>query len=150
MKYKFELEINAPYDLVMELRDDPRYLVQWQPELKECTRLSGEAGAVGSQTRLTYQLNGRPVEITETVTVRNPPHEFAADYATTGVVNHVTNRYAETGPDSTYWQYDSEVEFTNFLMRLVGMFMGNAFRDQSWRYMNLFKQFAEQEYTRRQ
>lgn len=149
MKYKFELEINAPYTWVMELREDPENLPKWQPELTGYAPISGDRKTVGSQSRLSYNMNGRPLEIIESITARNPPHEFSAKYVTTGMVNQVTNRFAEIGPESTFWQYESEVVFTNWVMKLIGMFMANAFRDQSWRYMNLFKQFVEAEYDQR-
>ena len=96
-----------------------------------------------------YNMNGRPLEIFETITAHHPPHEFSAKYETSGMVNRVTNRFAEVGPEATFWQYDSEFVFTNWIMKLIGLFMSNAFRDQSWRYMNLFKQFVEAEYARR-
>ena len=149
MKYKFELEINAPYTLVMELREDPENLSKWQPELTGYTAISGDRKTVGSQSRLSYNMNGRPLEIVESITASNPPHEFSAKYTTSGMVNHVTNRFAAVGPEATFWQYESEFVFTNWIMKLVGLFMSNAFRNQSWRYMNLFKQFVEDEYDQR-
>lgn len=148
MKYKFEIEIDAPYELVIRLMDDPSLLSNWQPECIDHMQVNGEPGHVGSQAQVTYNMNGRPFEMTKTVTVRDLPNEYTSKFEAPGMANQVTNRFAEIGDASTYWQCQSEFVFTNWLMKLAGMFLGSAFRDQSWRYMNLFKRFAEDEYQR--
>ena len=146
MKYAFEIEIDVPYRVMIQLLEDPANLPSWQPELTSHTLLAGTQGQVGAQSKLTYSMNGRPMEITELVTVRDLPNERSSRYDAPGMIMHVTSRFADIGPESTFWRHESEIEFTNFLTRLVAFFMPDVFRNQSWRYMNLFKRFAEQTY----
>lgn len=148
MKYKFELEVNAPYDLVVRLLDDASQISTWQPECTSQVQINGEPGHVGSQARLTYNMSGRPFEMVKTVIVRDLPNEYTSTFEGAGIVNQLTHRFADIGPDATYWQLQSEVRFTNWLMKVFGALASGAFRDQSWRYMNLFKRFAEEEHRR--
>lgn len=146
MEYSFEIEIDVPCAFMIDLLDDPRNLASWQPELSGHLLLSGEQGQVGAQSKLTYNMNGRPIEIFECITVRDLPNEKSAHYTAKGMTMQVTNRFADIGPESTFWRYECDITFTSWLMKLVVYFMPGVFRNQSWRYMTLFKQFAEKTY----
>ena len=146
MEYSFEIEINVPYSFMIELLDDPVNQSSWQPELVGHLLVSGEQGQVGARSKLTYSMNGRNMEIMEQITVRDLPNEKSARYEMTGLTMNVTNRFADIGPESTFWRYECEITFTSFVTKLIGYFMPHVFRNQSWRYMTLFKSFAEQKY----
>lgn len=146
MEYSYEIEIDVPYSVMIELLEDPQNLSSWQPELSGHLLISGEPRQVGAQSKLTYNMNGRPLEIIELITVRDLPNERSARYETRGLVMRVTNRFAEIGPETTFWRHETNIDFTNLLTRIIGFLMPQIFRNQSWRYMNLFKRFAEQTY----
>ncbi len=145
MKYTFEFEIEAPCDFVVKLHSDRQTLKDWQPELTEVIADDDERRE-GGECTLIYHLNGRRVEIRERVVRYDPPHELSAVYHTQGMQNHVVNRFAEINPDVTYWQHDCRWEFPGFLLKIVGWFAPQAFRNQSWRYCNLFKAYVERAY----
>lgn len=142
MKYTCELVVNLPRQRMLELFDNPDNLAKWQPGLVSFTHTSGEPGQPGAKSRLLYNMNGRKVEMVETVTARNLPDEFSGTYEAKGVYNVVENRFYADGPDRTRWVMDTEFQFSG-LMKIMAFFMGGAFRKQSMDFMQNFKSFAE-------
>ena len=87
-------------------------------------------------------MNGRKIEMEETIITRNLPDEFSATYDTSGVHNIVVNKFYEDGSDKTRWVMENEFQFGGF-MKLIGMLMPGSFRKQTLDDMNRFKAFAE-------
>ena len=142
MKYTTEVTINLPRQRVIELFDDPDNMAKWQPGLLSFEPISGEPGQPGAKSRLRYDMNGRKMEMIETITSRNLPDEFAGIYDAKGVHNIIVNRFYEDGPDRTRWVTENEFQFSGIMM-LFGLFMPGSFRKQSLETMNDFKAFAE-------
>ncbi|MAS36706.1 MAG: hypothetical protein CL610_22065 [Anaerolineaceae bacterium] len=143
MQYTTEITINLPRQRVIELFDDPDSLQKWQPGLKSFEHLSGEPGQPGAKSKLVYDMNGRKIEMIETITRRDLPDEFSGTYDAPGVHNVIVNRFYEAGPNQTRWVTENEFNFNNLLMRLMGMLMPGSFRKQTQQNMNDFKAFAE-------
>jgi hypothetical protein len=59
------------------------------------------------------------------------------------VWNEVKNRFEETASGTTIWYTQNEFRFEGF-MKLMAMLMPGAFKRQSFKYMKLFKSFAEE------
>lgn len=97
MQYTTEVMINLPRQRVIELFDDPDSLQKWQPGLKSFEHLSGEPGQPGSKSKLVYDMNGRKIEMIETITRRDLPDEFSGTYDAPGVHNVIVNRFYEAG-----------------------------------------------------
>jgi carbon monoxide dehydrogenase subunit G len=143
MKYSLDIEINLPREKVIELFDNPDNLKQWQPGFISYKHLSGDAGKPGSKTKLLYKMGGRrEVEMIETITVRNLPEEISGTYEAKGVWNHMQNTFAETEKGTTIYTAESEFKLKGF-MKLMGILMPGAFKKQTYKYMKLFKEFAE-------
>jgi hypothetical protein len=87
-------------------------------------------------------MNGRNIEMIETVTTRSLPDEFSGTYETGGVLNRVGNRFYDAGEGKTRWVTENEFNFTG-LMRLMGFFMRGSFPKQTQSDMQRFKEFAE-------
>lgn len=87
-------------------------------------------------------MNGRKVEMIETIVSRNLPDIFTGTYDADGVHNIIENHFYVDGPTSTRWVMDTEFQFSGF-MRIASKFMGGLFRKQSMEFMNNFKEFAE-------
>ncbi len=141
MKYSTEITINLPRDRVIELFDDPDNLSKWQPGLKSFEHLSGEAGLPGAKSKLVYDMNGRRIEMIETIIRRNLPDEFSGTYEAKGVWNEVANYFYDEG-GKTRWVTEHEFKLSG-LMALFGIFMGGSFKKQSQKTMDDFKAFAE-------
>lgn len=144
MKYSSEVTIDLPRDRVIELFDDPDNLMQWQRGLQSFEHLSGTPGQPGAKSRLVFDVNGRRIEMVETITVRNLPDEFSGTYETSGVFNVVRNFFHEDGPDRTRWVSENEFRFSGS-MRVLAPFLRTSFRKQSMGYLQDFKNFAEDE-----
>lgn len=142
MKYECELLIDLPRERVIELFDSPDNLAKWQPGLISFEHMSGELGQPGAKSRLLYDEGGRRIEMIETIVRRDLPDEFTGTYEAKGVMNWVSNRFEQEGPDKTRWITESEFQFSGF-MRLMALFMRGAFPKQTQEHMQRFKEFAE-------
>ena len=82
-------------------------------------------------------------EMIETITVYNPPGEFAASYEAQGVWNLIENRFTETAQGKTRWVLDAQFKFPSLMMKLMAWLAPGMFRKQTLRFMQRFKAFAE-------
>jgi hypothetical protein len=116
--------------------------------------LSGAHGQVGTTSRVVFQMGKQRIEGTETITRREPVdlHEipsgsvvhFDRGIVSEGMWSAVRDQLTEAGPQTTFWQSESEYRFSGLLMRLMGPLMPGAFRKQSQQHLQDFKAFAEQ------
>ncbi len=142
MKYTCELIINLPRQRMIEIFDNPDNMHKWQPGLVSFEHLSGEPGQPGAKSKLLYDMNGRKMEMIETIVSRDLPDSFTGTYDADVVHNIIENHFYVDGPASTRWVMDTEFQFSGF-MRIASKFMGGAFRKQSMEFMQNFKEFAE-------
>lgn len=145
MKYTIRIEINLPREKVVSLFLDPDKLHKWQPGFRSYERIAGEAGEVGARARLRYEMGGRDTEMIETVTEGALPEAYHAQYETDGVLNIQENYFNEIASETTEWVSVSEFRFSGFPMKLMGWLMPGAFKKQSEKFMENFKEFAESE-----
>ena len=96
----------------------------------------------GSKSQLVYDMNGRRVEMIETILKSDFPDEFSATYEAKGVMNWVYNRFYDEVPEKTRWELETEFKFSG-MMRLMGVFMRSSFPKETLDGMNRFKEFAE-------
>ncbi len=143
MKFTSEVTINLPRARVVELFDNPDNMKLWQKGLESFEPLSGTPGQPGAQAKLVYEMNGRRMELIETVTVRNLPDEFNGTYDAGGMHNIRNNRFVEVDAEHTRWVSETEYQFGGY-MRLLGPFMQGSLKHQSQQIMDDFKVFAEQ------
>lgn len=144
MRYKKEILIDLPRERVIELFDNPENLAKWQEGLQSFETINGEPGQSGAKSLMLYDLNGRRVEMIETILKRDLPDEFTGTYEAQGVWNWIGNRFFEEGPDKTRWELETEFKFSG-LMRILALFMRGSFPKQTLGQMTNFKEFAESE-----
>jgi carbon monoxide dehydrogenase subunit G len=142
MKYTVSITINLPRKRVVELFDNPDNLKLWMDGLQSFEPINGIPGQPGAKARLKFKMGKREIEMIETVTVRNLPEEFSGTYETKGVFNTVRNRFVEKDADHTEYITEQEFQFGGF-MKLFGLLMPGEFKKQSQKYLEDFKQFAE-------
>ncbi len=116
--------------------------------------LNGTHGHVGTESRVVMQMGQQTMELTETITRREPadlhgiPRDSVVDYdreiVAEGMWSAARERFTEAGPETTLWASENEYRFSGLPMRLVGPFMRGAFHKQSRQLMQDFKAFAEQ------
>jgi uncharacterized membrane protein len=142
MNYKAEVTIDLPRDRVIGLFDSSENLNKWQPGLQSFEHIDGEPGQPGAKSRMFYELDGRQVEMIETIEKRELPDEFSGTYEASGVWNWISNRFYEEGRDKTRWEIETEFKFSG-LMRILSFFMRGNFPKQTIENMENFKKFAE-------
>ena len=142
MKYNVSVEINLPRERVIELFDNPENMKLWQPSLISFELIEGEAGQPGAKSKLLHKMGKREIEMIETIVKRNLPDEFSGTYDAKGVHNIVTAKFVALGPKVTRYTTEQEFQFSGF-MKLLAFFMPSAFKKQTVKYMNDFKEFAE-------
>ena len=143
MKYTIETTINLPVERIIELFDDRENLSEWQKGFVSFEHESGEAGQVGAKSRLKYDMNGRKIDMIETIIKRNLPDEFSGTYDADGVHNIIVNRFHAQSANITKWEVESEFVFSNMMMKIMGFVAPWLFKKQTKDFMQDFKNFAE-------
>jgi len=143
MKYTAEITINLPLEKVIEKMDNPQNLKHWQKGLIRYEVTEGTPGQEGAKMKLEYKMGKRDMTLIETILKRNFPEEFHATYDTKGVHNIQKNYFKAINKTNTKWISESEFQFSGFGMKLMGWLMPGAFKKQSKKYMQDFKNFAE-------
>jgi carbon monoxide dehydrogenase subunit G len=153
MKYTVSIEIALPLEQVVQLLADPAHIPKWLRGLVLHEPLNGMHGQVGTESRVVLQMGQRTMELTETVTRRDPAdlHEiprdsivhFEREIVAEGMWNAARERLTEAGPETTLWESENEYRFSSLPMRVMVPFMRGAFRKQSQVHMQDFKAFAE-------
>ena len=103
MKYSHEIIVNLPRSKVIELFDNQDNLKKWMKGLQSFEHISGEQGKAGSKSKFVFDMNGRKVEMVETITKRNLPEEFSGTFEAKGVFNIQENFFNEVEPGKTKW-----------------------------------------------
>lgn len=143
MKYTCEIIVNLSLkDFIMKFANVEN-MKHWQQGLISVEHLSGDPDLVGSKMRLTYLIDKRKMEIIETITHRNLPHELHGTYSMDGIDNIQKNYFNEIAEGTTKWTSICEFLPLNFKMRAMLWLMPKAFKKQSMKYMKDFKNFAE-------
>ncbi|TQM09297.1 SRPBCC family protein [Pseudonocardia kunmingensis] len=153
MKYTVSIEIALPRERVVQLLADSAQLPKWLRGLVLHEPLNGMHGQVGTESRVVMQMGQRKMELTETITRREPadlhaiPRDgvvhFEREIVAKGMWSAARERLTEAGPETTHWESENEYRFNSLPMRLVVPFMRGAFRKQSRVHMQDFKAFAE-------
>ncbi len=143
MKYTCEVEINKPIDKVIELFDNTDNMYKWMEGLQNFEHLEGEPGKPGAKSKMVFKMNNKDVEMIETITVRNLPKEFSGTYDAKGVHNIQKNTFVIINDSKTLYLTENEFQLKGF-MKLMALMPG-AFKKQSSKYMNAFKNFVESE-----
>lgn len=143
MKYTTEIIIEKGLEEVIKKMDSTDNMKHWQEGLASAEHISGTPGEFGAQMKLNYDFGKRQMELIETITKQNFPHEFHATYNTKGVRNIQQNYFELTPQGYTKWICENKFEPTNFAMNAMLFLMPRAFKKQTKAYMTNFKNFVE-------
>lgn len=144
MKYKLDIIINAPITKVVELYSDQSNNKKWQEGCVSATHISGEKGQVGAKTNLVFKMGKRDMTMVETIIETNFPKRYAVQYEAKGAFNTVIAEFDKLDEAKTLLKIENEFKFSGF-MKVLGFLMPGAFKKQTLKYMNSFKEFAEKE-----
>lgn len=142
MKYTVQTVIEKPIDFVIQLFDDPDNLHKWMKGLEKFEHLDGEPGKQGAKSKLTFNINGRKMVLTETILDRNLPTIFKASYDSKGVHNIIEARFEKADDTRTTYISMEEFQFSG-IMKLLAPLMSSIFKKQSQKNLSDFKNFVE-------
>lgn len=143
MKYDCRIEINKPINKVVELFDDPNNLHKWMDGLKSIEHLEGIKGEPGAKSKFIFERKGKKTEMIGTIISRNLPDEFSGTYDMTGVHNIQRYRFQKIDENKTMYISESEFQFKGVMKWME--IMSFAFKKQTMKFMENFKQFVENE-----
>lgn len=143
MKYTIEVLIKSPREEVIKKLDNIDNIKHWQRGLVSAEHMSGTPGEVGAKMKLSYKFGKRQMDLIETITKRDFPNEFNATYETKDMHNAQQNIFEETPEGYTKWTSHSEFIPSSFLLRVMVFLMPGAFKKQSKKYLEDFKDFVE-------
>lgn len=143
MKYTTEITVELPLDEFIKKLDNSDNMRHWQRGLVSYEHVSGMPGEVGAKMKLNYKMGKRDMELIETIIHHNLPHELYVNYDMKGMHNIQENFFEETNNGQTKWISKNEFVPTNFMLRMMTMLMPRAFKKQSKKYLQDFKNFAE-------
>lgn len=143
MKYTTEIKVNIPLDEFIKKMDSVENMKHWQRGFIAAEHISGIPGELGSKMKLKYLFGKRKMHLIETITKRNFPREFHASYTTESMSNLQQNYFEKTNEGFTKWTSKSEFLPLNLVMRIMLFMMPRTFKKQSLKYMQDFKDFAE-------
>lgn len=144
MKFTCTVIIEKPINQVVEFFINPDNLKEYQDGFLGKELVSGKPAQVGTVSKIFYQQGKRKMEITETVTSNNLPHEFSGFYHHIHMDNTMTNRFTSLSENRT--QYDAEIEYTvlrGFMVKAVAFLFPRMFKKQVQKWLDQFKEFAE-------
>jgi len=141
--YTVSIDIDLPRDRVLEIFEDPSTLAFWQNGFQSYQQRTGDQRQPGSTATLAYLLGKKPMELTETITRREPPESFDATYEWQGGMNTLENRFTEPAPGTTRWESTCDYRFSSAPLKVMGVLMPWMFRAQNMKYLKNFKAFAE-------
>lgn len=143
MTYTTEVIVDVPLTEFMGKFDHVENMKHWQKGLVSIEHVSGNPGMVGAKMKLHYYFGKRTMEIMETITHSDLPHEFHATYSTNSMLNMQKNYFEALAQEKTKWTSVSDFMPLTFTMRAMLWIMPKAFKKQSRNYMMDFKNFAE-------
>lgn len=142
MKYSTTIHINKPILKVVTLFDNPKNYIKWMEGLQDMELIEGQAGQEQAKTRFHFKMGKRDMHMLETVLTRKLPYLYITAYESGPVYNIVENHFKALDKNTTSYTTVHEFQFKG-LMKLMGWLMPNAFKKQSRKYLNDFKNFVE-------
>ncbi|WP_298508968.1 SRPBCC family protein [uncultured Kordia sp.] len=143
MKYTCTIDINLPITKVVALWNDEAYFKEWQDGFERIELISGTPDTKGAKSKIFF--NGKhKMELLETIISNDLPNEKVGLYEHIHMTNTQTSRFIAIDEHKT--QYISEVEYTKFngfMIKLMAKLFPGKFKQQSQKWMNQFKDFAE-------
>lgn len=142
MKYSNEIIIDLPREEVIQKFDNQDNAFKWMDGLQSWDMISGEQGEEGAKSKMVFKSRGRTMEMEEEITKKDLPDMINFVFTAKGVTNWNDNRFEPLDDNKTKWVQSNVFKFKG-MIKVMAFFMPGAFKKQSVKSMNDFKQFAE-------
>lgn len=142
MKYTSEIIIDKPIENVIPLFDNHDNMFKWMKGLKKVTPLTVIQGEVNSKMEMYFELGKRKFHILETILEKNLPSHMSCKYKSIGMENIVHIHFEPIKHNQTRYITESNFKFKGIFV-LMKFFSAKMFKEQSYKYLEDFKHFAE-------
>ena len=142
MKYTISNTIDKPLAVVASKFMEPDGALQWMEGLQKIERLSDKPYEVGAKSRFHSMHKNRKFVIEETILEQNMPHQIKFGFTSSMGYNEVEMVFEKINDESTKQINKTYFQFRG-IMKLFGPLMKGMFKKQSMKYLNAFKEFAE-------
>lgn len=142
VKHNFNVTINAGLADVWKAFDNPDNMTRWVRNLESFEHRSGDPGQPGAVSVLTFDENGRSIEMIETITERREPDFLAGVYDTKFGKTLIVNTFAAIDEHTTRWESWCNFSFKG-LMKIMSLFMSGTIRKRTDDDMQRFKLMVE-------
>lgn len=119
--------IQRPVDVVWNFFDTPDNMKLWLTGFVRFEHLTGIPGTVGATSRHVYEMNGKPFELIEEITVKEHHKAFHGILRNKMMISTIRTIFTDLGNGTTELMSTSDVTFQG-LMKLVAPFMKNGFQ----------------------
>ncbi|MCB9186152.1 MAG: SRPBCC family protein [Flavobacteriales bacterium] len=142
MKFRFEVEIAQPVDLLSKLLLDPDVTMKWLEGLRSVKHVSGEFRQPGAVSKVVFDSPAGRMLITETVISNSLPEEYIMRYEGQGYVSYSNYQLEELDGKNTKFIINQQVELKGALKLAGGLLKGTMTR-QLKKSAESFKRYAE-------
>ena len=142
MKFRSEVEIEKPMDVLIPLIQDPNATLKWLEGLKSVKHVSGEERQAGAVSRVVFDSPAGRMFITETVIRNELPDEYIIRYEGNGYTSYSNYSFEKVSSESTKFILQQQVELKGALKLASGLLRGTM-NKQLKKSAESFKRFAE-------
>lgn len=137
--------IHKPVQEVWRFFDDPHNMPLWLTGFKRFEHVSDTPGNPGAISKHYYEMNGRTIEMTETITVRNEYSEFSGTVTNQWMASTLTTTFRDLGNGSTEMTSSVDSTFTPFFLKLfISLMMKKGFQKRQDKDLNRLKTVLEE------
>ncbi len=142
MHFRAEIDIERGIDEVVSLFEKPENTLKWLEGLRSIELISGNAGEVGTISKVTFESALGRMEITEIIKVNNLPEEYATTYDGIGYFSWSRHHFIPVNENRTKYVSTQDVELHGAL-KAASFFLRGAVKKQLRKSLASFKEFAE-------
>ncbi len=142
MKFRSEIEIEQPIDLLVDLIQDPENTLKWLDGLRSVKHVSGEFRQAGAKSKVVFDSPAGRMLITETIISNELPEQYIMRYDGNGYVSYSNYSFEKLTSSSTLFVLQQQVELKGALKLARGFLKGTMNRQLSKSAVS-FKRFAE-------
>jgi len=129
---------------VIALLQDTKNMKHWQTGFERYQHLSGKLNTIGCKGIMHYSLNGKPMELEETIIEMDLPDSMEGEYVHEHMTNRMHNTFVALDSKTTIWKAEIHyTKFNGFKMKLFGFLGKQIFKKQTQKWLDNFKAFAE-------
>jgi len=143
LAYTKEIIVNVTRDRAFEMFEDSDHYAEWQDGFQSMELVSGAFGTPGSTYKIMFDMNGRVMELDETLIERRVPEYIHLEFqAGKTVWNGMEYTFTDLGDGRTKIHIDCVFKCKGFVA-VMAFFMPFMFKNQTQKYLDGFKAYAE-------